>query len=68
VWSLEGPAYAGALADPIEAWLRCGPTSARHTIVHGRSVVDNGALVSQRVDSMLADHRRLATRMQRLAG
>src|SRR5690606_5219636 len=24
VWSLTGPAFAGALADPIEAWLRCG--------------------------------------------
>jgi cytosine/adenosine deaminase-related metal-dependent hydrolase len=68
VWSLEGPAYAGALADPVEAWLRCGPTAARHTIVHGRPVVENGALVSTRVDTMLADHRRLAARMQRLVG
>lgn len=67
VWSLDGPAHAGALADPIEAWLRCGPTAARHTIVHGRPVVENGALVSTRVDAMLADHRRLAARMQRLA-
>ena len=68
VWSLEGPAYAGALADPIEAWLRCGPTAARHTIVHGRSIVEDGALVSPRVSVMLTDHRRLAMRMQRLAG
>jgi len=67
VWSLDGPAYAGALADPVEAWLRCGPTAAKHTIVHGRSIVENGALVSPRVDTMLTDHRRLATRMQRLA-
>jgi cytosine/adenosine deaminase-related metal-dependent hydrolase len=67
VWSLEGPAYAGALADPIEAWLRCGPTAARHTIVHGRLIVEDGALLSPRVDAMLTDHRRLATRMQRLA-
>ena len=68
VWSLEGPAYAGALADPIEAWLRCGPTAARHTIVHGRSIVEDGALVSPRVGAMLTDHRRLAMRMQRLVG
>ena len=36
VWSLTGPAFAGAIADPVEAWLRCGPIGARDTIVHGR--------------------------------
>ena len=25
VWSLTGPSFAGAIADPVEAWLRCGP-------------------------------------------
>ena len=25
VWSLTGPSFAGAVADPVEAWLRCGP-------------------------------------------
>ena len=67
VWSLTGPAFAGALADPIEAWLRCGPVAALETIVHGRAVVRGGALVSRRTDEMLATHRRLAARMQRLA-
>ncbi|HRE00430.1 MAG TPA: amidohydrolase family protein, partial [Ilumatobacteraceae bacterium] len=28
IWSLTGPAFAGAIADPIEAWLRCGPLVA----------------------------------------
>ena len=42
VWSLTGPAFAGALADPIEAWLRCGPVAARDTIVAGRPVVRDG--------------------------
>ena len=35
-WPLEGVAFAGALTDPVEAWLRCGPVAARHTVVHGR--------------------------------
>jgi cytosine/adenosine deaminase-related metal-dependent hydrolase len=65
VWSLTGPAFAGAIADPIEAWLRCGPTGAKHTIVRGRSIVDNGLLVSTKVDEMLAQHRVLSKRMQR---
>ena len=64
VWSLTGPLFAGAIADPIEAWLRCGPTAARHTIVHGKQVVHNGQLASTRVDEMLTTHRRIATRMQ----
>ena len=31
VWSLTGPSFAGAIADPVEAWLRCGPVAARGT-------------------------------------
>jgi cytosine/adenosine deaminase-related metal-dependent hydrolase len=67
IWSLTGVAFAGAVADPIEAWLRCGPTGVKHTIVHGNLVVDNGQLVSNKVDSMLALHRTVAKRMQRIA-
>ena len=64
VWSLTGPQFAGAIGDPIEAWLRCGPTSAKHTIVAGVPVVRDGHLVSSRVDEMLTAHTRLARRMQ----
>ena len=64
VWSLTGPAFAGAIADPIEAWLRCGPIGAKHTIVNGRLVVENGQLVSNKVDDMLRQHRVLAHQMQ----
>lgn len=67
VWSLTGPSFAGALADPIEAWLRCGPTSARDTIVHGRPIVRGGGLVSSRLDEMLAAHDTQSRRIQRLA-
>ena len=55
---------AGAIADPIEAWLRCGPTFARDTIVHGRAIVRDGALVSSQVDSRVADHHAVAARIQ----
>lgn len=66
IWSLTGPAFAGAIADPIEAWLRCGPVAARDTIVRGRGIVRNGALVSSNVDQRLSEHRRIAARIQRL--
>jgi cytosine/adenosine deaminase-related metal-dependent hydrolase len=66
VWPLTGPAFAGAVADPVEAWLRCGPVASRHTIVHGISVVRGGELVAREVEERLAAHAALAARIQRL--
>jgi cytosine/adenosine deaminase-related metal-dependent hydrolase len=67
-WSLTGPLYAGALSDPIEAWLRCGPTAAKHTVVAGRPLVVDGAPVHGDLDDVLVRHRVAATRLQSLAG
>ena len=66
IWDLTGIQFAGAIADPIEAWLRCGPTSARDTIVHGKAVVRNRELVSTKVNEMMTTHTRIATKMQQL--
>ena len=66
IWALEGPRFAGAVADPIEAWLRCGPLDVRDTLVHGRSIVRDGRLVDPRLEEMLAAHDRLSRRIQRL--
>jgi cytosine/adenosine deaminase-related metal-dependent hydrolase len=65
-WPLEGIPFAGALTDPVEAWLRCGPVAARHTIVAGRAVVRDGQLTTPGVDSMLHRHRAISSRIQRL--
>ncbi len=65
VWQLDGPAFAGALSDPIEAWLRCGPLSARDTIVAGRPVVSGGQIVHPALDERLAEHHHCAAAMQR---
>lgn len=64
VWGFEGVRYAGALSDPIEAWLRCGPTSARDTVIAGESVVSSGLLTNPNVEEMLTRHRGVATRWQ----
>jgi cytosine/adenosine deaminase-related metal-dependent hydrolase len=66
VWRLTGPAFAGALADPIEAWLRCGPVASWHTIVDGRFVVREGNIVHNGLDDVLRTHARHAARIQRL--
>ena len=64
VWSLDGVQFAGALSDPVEAWLRCGPTAARHTVVAGRFVVEDGVPVHPDVEEQLAVHRRVSERLQ----
>ncbi len=64
VWKMDGPIFAGVLDDPIEGWLRCGPTAAWHTIVAGVPVVENGLPVSPKLEQMLVDHRAAARRFQ----
>lgn len=64
VWPLVGPAFAGAVSDPVEAWLRCGPLGARHTVVAGRPVVRDGRLVDDRLDELLTAHHTLSLRFQ----
>lgn len=63
-WPLDGIAFAGALTDAVEAWLRCGPLAARHTVVAGRAVVRDHLLVAAGVDDVLRRHRRAASRLQ----
>jgi cytosine/adenosine deaminase-related metal-dependent hydrolase len=68
VWSLAGVRFAGALSDPVEAWLRCGPVSARQTVVGGRLVVDDGVVTHPGLDGQLAVHRRVSQRLQAAGG
>jgi cytosine/adenosine deaminase-related metal-dependent hydrolase len=65
-WPLTGVAFAGALSDPIEAWLRCGPVAAGVTVVAGRVIVRDGALQLAGVDQMLRRHREIASGLQRV--
>jgi cytosine/adenosine deaminase-related metal-dependent hydrolase len=63
-WPQTGVAYAGALVDPVEAWLRCGPVGARHTVVAGAVLVRDGDLTVPGVDEKLRLHRAAAARIQ----
>ncbi|HEX6418606.1 MAG TPA: 8-oxoguanine deaminase [Acidimicrobiales bacterium] len=63
-WRLDGPAFAGALTDRVEALLRCGPARAHHTVVAGRAVVEDGELRLAGVEGVLTRHRHAAARLQ----
>ena len=63
-WPQEGVRYAGALVDPVEAWLRCGPVSARHTVVAGRVLVRDGVFTVPGVEEKLRLHAAAAARVQ----
>ncbi len=62
VWQLDGVAFAGALSDPIEALLRCGPIGANHTVINGRFVVENGELCTDETADRLRRHTTIAQR------
>ena len=63
-WKLEGAAFAGALSDPVEAWLRCGPLQAHHTVIAGRPLVRDKEPQVTDLEAKLKQHRAAATRMQ----
>jgi cytosine/adenosine deaminase-related metal-dependent hydrolase len=67
-WRLDGPAFAGALSDPVEALLRCAPVTAHHTVVAGQSLVEEGRVVSPALDEVLRRHRLASARIQGLDG
>jgi 8-oxoguanine deaminase len=67
VWETHPVALAGALSDPVEAWLRTGPARAWHTFVAGRALVRDGEPVAAALSDVLARHRAAATRLQTAA-
>ncbi|MGE0879388.1 MAG: 8-oxoguanine deaminase [Acidimicrobiia bacterium] len=60
VWPLDGISFAGAVSDPVEALLRCGPVAARHTVVHGKTVVRDGLPLASDLDDVLRRHGAVA--------
>jgi cytosine/adenosine deaminase-related metal-dependent hydrolase len=64
VWPLQGIKWAGAVSDPIDAWLRCGPSAPRHVLVGGKAIVEHGDLLSRDMTSILQRHERVARRLQ----
>lgn len=66
-WHLDPVSLAGALSDPVEALLRCGPARAWITVVNGKVLVDEGVPLLPALPDMLREHRFIARRMQTAA-
>jgi cytosine/adenosine deaminase-related metal-dependent hydrolase len=64
VWPLQGVKWAGAVSDPIDAWLRCGPTAPRHVLVGAKAIVEHGDLLAPDLTSLVRQHERVARRLQ----
>jgi cytosine/adenosine deaminase-related metal-dependent hydrolase len=65
VWPLPAPAQARSADDILEGWLSAGPPAPRHTVVHGRFVVENGVLVSSDYDDRRRRHDAITGEWQR---
>ena len=64
IWPVEGLRWAGAVSDPVEAWLRCGPSAPKHLLVGGEPVVSDFALCVGDLDDVLRRHTAAARRLQ----
>jgi cytosine/adenosine deaminase-related metal-dependent hydrolase len=64
IWPVDGLLWAGAVSDPVDAWLRCGPGVPRHVLVGGEPVVSDGLLLADDLADVLRRHDKAARRIQ----
>jgi cytosine/adenosine deaminase-related metal-dependent hydrolase len=55
--------YAGALHDPVAALVFCAPVRADYTVVAGKTIVQEGQLVSADLGQIIEQHNKSAARL-----
>jgi cytosine/adenosine deaminase-related metal-dependent hydrolase len=60
-------AYSGGLSDPVAAVVFCAPTSARHTVVGGKLIVNDGQIATIDMEPIVKMHNRNAARLAALS-
>jgi 8-oxoguanine deaminase len=50
--------YAGGLSDPVAATLFCAPQTARHTVVGGRCIVEDGRITTIEIEPVVEEQNR----------
>lgn len=64
---LDDVGFAGGLSDPVAAALFCAPARANWTVVGGRPVVAEGAVITIDLPAVVAEHNRHAARLAALS-
>lgn len=57
--------FAGALHDPVAAIVFCSPVHVDYTIVHGKTIVQEGVLTTLDVPVLVEEHNRAARHLLR---
>lgn len=60
VFSLKSISLAGSEPDPVAGLIMCWPPWVETVVARGRLVVEEGRIVGQDLDALLAEHRRVA--------
>jgi 8-oxoguanine deaminase len=55
--------FAGALHDPVAAVIFCGPQKARHTVINGKVVVEDGRVVTVDMGPIVEQQNRFALKL-----
>lgn len=64
IWESDRLAQTGVLTDPVEGWLRSGPSRAHDVFVNGVQRLAQGELQLAGLDDVIAGHTRAAAAMQ----
>lgn len=67
IWESDMLAQTGVLTDPVEGWLRSGPSRAYGVFVNGVERLAQGQLQLTELDDVLTRHRAAAADMQGVA-
>jgi len=59
--------FAGALHDPVAATVFCAPQKARHTIINGRVIVQDGQCVTVDLAKIVEEHNRHSRELVNMA-
>ncbi|MFT4047483.1 MAG: 8-oxoguanine deaminase [Solimonas sp.] len=62
---IDGLQHAGGQSDPVASLLTCAPANAWLSVIHGRIVVENGAVVGVDLRELIARHNRTAAKLIR---
>jgi cytosine/adenosine deaminase-related metal-dependent hydrolase len=62
-YRVDGIRHAGAGSDPVAALLTCAPANVWLSLINGRTIIEQGAIVDLDVDTLVQQHNQQAQRL-----